>query len=189
MNAYCPSCETELDQATGICPACRWDPFVLAAQAEVKPVVRQRSLTEQYRGTEYDTPRGVRAVHVERRRRHLPRSDVRAGRPRCRRRSVRHRAGSPGRLLAGTTTPGGAPDRLWHECVASRSCARAASAPPSGTDAAAHATAGGVDSPLDAGPQEMPATIRTPRIDARPPSATPCQRHPEWPGAGQERAS
>ena len=54
MNAYCPDCETELDQATGICPACRWDPtaVALAAQSDTQEPVM--SLTERYRGSEYD---------------------------------------------------------------------------------------------------------------------------------------
>src|SRR5688572_18187142 len=30
MNTYCPECETELDQTTGVCPACRWDPYLIA---------------------------------------------------------------------------------------------------------------------------------------------------------------
>ncbi len=54
MNAYCPECETELDQATGICPACRWDPIVaqnVAAPLQEEP---EMSLTERYRGTNYD---------------------------------------------------------------------------------------------------------------------------------------
>ena len=53
MNAYCPDCETELDQSTGICPACRWDPLLSTAQA-AQPTAPQISLTERYRGTEYD---------------------------------------------------------------------------------------------------------------------------------------
>jgi hypothetical protein len=53
MNAYCPQCETELDQTTGICPACRWDPYSAASQAAPVsgPVA---SLSERYRGTPYD---------------------------------------------------------------------------------------------------------------------------------------
>ena len=54
MNAYCPDCETELDQSTGICPACRWDPHIAMALTSVQPVEREMSLTERYRGTEYD---------------------------------------------------------------------------------------------------------------------------------------
>jgi uncharacterized Zn finger protein (UPF0148 family) len=54
MNAYCPECETELDQNTGICPACRWDPTVVALAAAPKADERTMSLTERYRGTEYD---------------------------------------------------------------------------------------------------------------------------------------
>ena len=52
MNAYCPECETELDQTTGICPACRWDPLVARAtvEEESEPEV---SLSERYRGTSY----------------------------------------------------------------------------------------------------------------------------------------
>jgi hypothetical protein len=53
MNAYCPECETELDQSTGICPACRWDPLLSAGPTRT-PVTPQMSLTERYRGTEYD---------------------------------------------------------------------------------------------------------------------------------------
>jgi hypothetical protein len=57
MNAYCPECETDLDQATGICPACRWDPRAVVAPA---PIVPQMSLTERYRGTGYDLdPQGL----------------------------------------------------------------------------------------------------------------------------------
>lgn len=54
MNAYCPECETELDQATGICPACRWDPTIAALAARTEPVEPEVSLTERYRGTQYD---------------------------------------------------------------------------------------------------------------------------------------
>ena len=55
MNAYCPECETELDQTTGICPACRWDPMTVRAVA-VPPEEQgpEMSLTERYRGTTYD---------------------------------------------------------------------------------------------------------------------------------------
>ena len=55
MNAYCPECETELDQSTGICPACRWDPIIghnpQTVEATREPEI---SLTERYRGNEYD---------------------------------------------------------------------------------------------------------------------------------------
>jgi hypothetical protein len=54
MNAYCPQCETELDQATGICPACRWDPAVIALNAPAVSDEPEISLTERYRGTRYD---------------------------------------------------------------------------------------------------------------------------------------
>ena len=54
MNAYCPDCETELDQSTGICPACRWDPLLSTAQPSIEPAESTMSLTERYRGTEYD---------------------------------------------------------------------------------------------------------------------------------------
>lgn len=54
MNAYCHRCETELDQATGICPACRWDPAFAPAQAANQPQAPAMSLTERYRGSEYD---------------------------------------------------------------------------------------------------------------------------------------
>lgn len=52
MYAFCPDCETELDQSTGICPACRWDPILSVQQ--VQSYEPELSLTERYRGTEYD---------------------------------------------------------------------------------------------------------------------------------------
>lgn len=54
MSAYCPVCETDLDQATGICPACRWDPMMQARLAQVGPTEPELSLTERYRGTAFD---------------------------------------------------------------------------------------------------------------------------------------
>ena len=54
MNAYCPECETELDQSTGICPACRWDPLISTQLQSVEPPQPELSLTERYRGTSYD---------------------------------------------------------------------------------------------------------------------------------------
>jgi hypothetical protein len=58
MNAYCPECETDLDSATGICPACRWDPESAIQTSGVR-VIRttatpELSLTERYKGTAYD---------------------------------------------------------------------------------------------------------------------------------------
>ncbi len=64
MNAYCPECETELDQATGICPACRWDPIVaqtIVAPREEEP---EMSLTERYRGTRYDVSAHTATEHA-----------------------------------------------------------------------------------------------------------------------------
>ena len=54
MNAYCPECETELDQATGICPACRWDPTVIALLNQSAQGESELSLTERYRGTRFE---------------------------------------------------------------------------------------------------------------------------------------
>ena len=55
MNAYCPECETDLDPSTGICPACRWDPLISTAVRDVSTVQQpEMSLTERYRGTQYD---------------------------------------------------------------------------------------------------------------------------------------
>lgn len=54
MNPYCPLCETDLDPATGICPACRWQHVTARAQPE-KPSPERVSLTERYRGTEWDS--------------------------------------------------------------------------------------------------------------------------------------
>ena len=49
---FCPHCETQLDDATGICPACRWDPLDVPPPAPAEP---ELSLMERYRGTEYDS--------------------------------------------------------------------------------------------------------------------------------------
>jgi hypothetical protein len=54
MNAYCPECETDLDQTTGICPACRWDPVIAANAIQLEAPEPEMSLTERYRGTQYD---------------------------------------------------------------------------------------------------------------------------------------
>jgi hypothetical protein len=63
MNAYCPECETELDLNSGICPACRWDPFVARAMAaSTRAPERELSLTERYRGTSYDVSMHQAAV-------------------------------------------------------------------------------------------------------------------------------
>ena len=66
MNAYCPQCETDLDQATGICPACRWDPAAAARAAQILQAAQddgpQLSLTERYRGTRFDHSVGQVAV-------------------------------------------------------------------------------------------------------------------------------
>lgn len=62
MSAYCPECETDLDQATGICPACRWDPVLAANTRPVRPPEPGLSLTERYRGTRYDVSTNDAAV-------------------------------------------------------------------------------------------------------------------------------
>ena len=54
MNAYCPECETELDQEAGICPACRWDPYIVAPKP-TKIAKLEGSISERYRGTPYDS--------------------------------------------------------------------------------------------------------------------------------------
>ncbi len=36
MQAHCPDCETELDQADGICPACGWDPVISVFHVEAQ---------------------------------------------------------------------------------------------------------------------------------------------------------
>lgn len=53
MYAHCPDCETELDQSSGICPACRWDPILSIQQPELPEL--PTSLTERYRGSELDS--------------------------------------------------------------------------------------------------------------------------------------
>ena len=50
---FCPHCETQLDAATFICPACRWDP--LAPAQEPGGDQAALSLTERYRGSEYSS--------------------------------------------------------------------------------------------------------------------------------------
>jgi hypothetical protein len=54
MNSYCPECETELDLTTGICPACRSDPMAARAVVTTRTEEPEMSLTERYRGTQYD---------------------------------------------------------------------------------------------------------------------------------------
>ena len=54
MNTYCPECETELDQEAGICPACRWDPYLVAPRPTKIPKL-EGSISERYRGTPYDS--------------------------------------------------------------------------------------------------------------------------------------
>ena len=49
----CPQCETELDQASGICPACRWDAALASQVTATAPTEDDGSFTERYRGTEY----------------------------------------------------------------------------------------------------------------------------------------
>ena len=53
MNTYCPECETELDQTTGVCPACRWDPYLVAPKP-TKASKSEGSIADRYRGTPYD---------------------------------------------------------------------------------------------------------------------------------------
>ena len=48
---FCPHCETQLDEETFICPACRWDPLAVAPESQKD----KTSLVERYRGTEYDS--------------------------------------------------------------------------------------------------------------------------------------
>ena len=62
---FCPHCETQLDEATGICPACRYDPHEAPPPA---PVDAATSLTERYRGTEYDSQLALAPAMIERRR-------------------------------------------------------------------------------------------------------------------------
>lgn len=60
---FCPHCETQLDEATGICPACRWDPAEVAPAA---PVEAMQSLMERYRGTEYESGSATSPMMVDR---------------------------------------------------------------------------------------------------------------------------
>ena len=67
---FCPHCETQLDEGTGICPACRWDPLAEPAPAAPEP---ERSLVDRYRGTPYDSSRlTAQAVVGEHRRAGAP---------------------------------------------------------------------------------------------------------------------
>lgn len=49
----CPECETELHQASGICPACRWDVSLASQATDTEAPEDEASYTERYRGTEY----------------------------------------------------------------------------------------------------------------------------------------
>lgn len=62
---FCPHCETQLDEATGICPACRWDPLDEPPPTAAAP---EPSLMERYRGTEYDSLEAMGPTMAERRR-------------------------------------------------------------------------------------------------------------------------
>jgi hypothetical protein len=53
MSAYCPNCETDLDERYGICPACRWDPAAVGL-APAPTAESRLSLTERYRGTAHE---------------------------------------------------------------------------------------------------------------------------------------
>jgi hypothetical protein len=59
---FCPHCETQLDDTTGICPACRWDPLDVPPPAAAEP---EMSLMERYRGTQYDSQLAVAPALVE----------------------------------------------------------------------------------------------------------------------------
>jgi hypothetical protein len=67
MRTHCPLCDTRLDPASGECPACHWQAanlIVTRTPASVPPV----SLTERYRGTEWDSTLGQEDLlrpHVE----------------------------------------------------------------------------------------------------------------------------
>jgi hypothetical protein len=58
---FCPHCETQLDDATGICPACRWDPREVAPRAQPAAT---RSITERYRGTAFEGREASAALAV-----------------------------------------------------------------------------------------------------------------------------
>jgi len=70
---FCPHCETQLDEATGICPACRWDPLEEPAPAAPQP---ELSLMERYRGTEYDSHLTMAPAMLAERRRQGPTTKV-----------------------------------------------------------------------------------------------------------------
>ena len=61
---FCPHCETQLDDATGICPACRWDPLDVPPPAPAEP---ELSLMDRYRGTQYDSEAAASLALLERR--------------------------------------------------------------------------------------------------------------------------
>jgi predicted ATP-dependent serine protease len=66
MNDYCPECETDLDRATGICPACRWDPLIATDVRTLKTTKPQdMSLTERYRGTPWDVSPQFEMAHAQ----------------------------------------------------------------------------------------------------------------------------
>ena len=56
MNAFCPECETELDNESGICPACRWDSGFTKGSGVVRTIrTNEGSISDRYRGTAYDS--------------------------------------------------------------------------------------------------------------------------------------
>lgn len=50
MPMTCPECETELDQVSGVCPACRWDTSRVAAPVDSQDAADE-TYTDRYRGT------------------------------------------------------------------------------------------------------------------------------------------
>lgn len=65
MNAYCPLCETDLDPRSGVCPACRWQNAAILSVARPGAAARM-TLTERYRGTEWDSSLAGGTVTVPR---------------------------------------------------------------------------------------------------------------------------
>ena len=47
LPSYCPECETELDGASGSCPACFWDSSKMVSPVDTT-IVEERSFSERY---------------------------------------------------------------------------------------------------------------------------------------------
>ncbi len=56
---FCPHCETQLDDATFICPACRWDPLAPPRETPDEP---RGSISDRHPGTAWSPDGGAPSI-------------------------------------------------------------------------------------------------------------------------------